>query len=120
MYKRQQGLTLIGLVIILALLIFGGFIAMKLFPIYQEAFSVKAALNGLQQEPGIEKKSPAEIKQQLWNRFYVSYVESVQKQDVTISKRDGYVISIVYEVRKPLIGNLDVVAKFDFSVDLLE
>lgn len=120
MYKRQKGLTLIGLVMILALLIFAAFIAMKLFPIYQEAFSVRTALRGLQQEPGIEQLSPAQIKQQLWNRFYVSYVESVQKSDVSISKREGYIIRVAYEVRKPLVANLDVVAKFDYSVDLLE
>ena len=83
MANKQGGLTLIGFAMILTLLIFGGFIAMKLFPIYQEYFSVVQAMKGLAQEPGIEQKTPAQVKQQLFNRLYVSYVESVDKNDVT-------------------------------------
>jgi len=33
-------------------------------------------------------------------------------------RRDGVYLRIAYEVRKPILGTLDVVAKFDRSVRL--
>ena len=117
--RKQQGITLIGFVMILVIVLFSAFIAMKLFPIYQEYFSVVTAMKGVAQEPGVQNKSPAEIRKMLFNRFYISYVESVERDDVTISKRNGYTVNISYEVRRSLVGNLDVVAKFDKTVDLL-
>ena len=117
--RKQQGITLIGFVMILAIVLFSAFIAMKLFPIYQEYFSVVTAMKGVAQEPNVQNKSPAEIRKMLFNRFYISYVESVERDDVSISKRNGYTVTIAYEVRKPLVGNLDIVAKFDKTVDLL-
>lgn len=117
--RKQQGITLIGFMIILGIVLFSAFIAMKLFPVYQEYFSVVTAMKGVAQEPNVQSKSPAEVRKMLFNRFYISYVESVERDDVTISKRNGYTVNIAYEVRKPLLGNLDIVAKFDKTVDLL-
>ena len=119
MHKRQQGITFIGFMMVMILVIFFAFIAMKLFPVYQEYFSVVQAMKGLSHEPDVAQKSPAQVKEALFNRFYISYVESVERNDVTISKKKGYTIRVQYEVRKPLMGNLDLVANFDKTVDLL-
>ena len=37
---------------------------------------------------------------------------------VEVVRQNGYFLRIAYEVRKPLVYNLDVVAKFDHSVEL--
>ena len=43
----QQGMTLIGFLIVLAVAGFGAYVGMKLFPMYQEFYSVKSSLKGL-------------------------------------------------------------------------
>lgn len=116
--KHQSGLTLIGFIMILVLVVFFGFIGLKLFPIYQEYFSVRQAMAQVQSQPGISSKSPNEIKENLFNRFYVSYVTSVKRTDVKVLRKGGIKLHVKYEVQKPLIGNLDVVAKFEETVDL--
>ena len=116
--KRQQGITLISLVMILALLGFAVFIGMKLVPVYQEYMSVVQAMNSVAAQPGISRQEANQIKQMLEKRFYVSYVESVKKSHMKISRARGYTLQIKYEVRRPLLGNLDFVAKFDKTVDL--
>ncbi|HET6603768.1 MAG TPA: DUF4845 domain-containing protein [Xanthomonadaceae bacterium] len=118
MMKRQRGLTLIGFVFVLAIAGFFAFMIMRLFPVYAEYYSVVQAMKGLQAEPGIAQKSPAIVRDLLFRRFYISYVENVKPENVRVSRRDGYTLNVKYEVRKPFVYNLDFVASFDKTVDL--
>ena len=118
MHSRQRGLTLIGFVIVLALLGFFAYVGMKLFPVYGEYYSVVQAMKGVQSEAGVAQMSPAKIEDLLFRRFYISYVESVQPENVRVLRKDGLTLHVKYEVRRPLIYNLDFVASFDKSVDL--
>ncbi len=45
--QHQKGITLIGLAIVLAILGFAAFIGIKLFPVYQEYFSVVQAMKNV-------------------------------------------------------------------------
>ena len=118
MHKKQRGLTLIGFVMVLALLGFFAYVGMKLFPVYGEYYSVVQAMKGVQSEAGVAQMSPAKIEDLLFRRFYISYVESVKPENVRVLRKDGLVLHVKYEVRRPLIYNLDFVASFDKSVDL--
>jgi hypothetical protein len=116
MKRTQRGMTLIGFIIVLALVGFFAYIAMKLVPMYSEYYAVKQALKGLQAEPGIANKDPAKIEDLFFRRLYISYAENVKPSNVTIERADGgWLMSVQYEVRKPLVANLDVVGKFEAS-----
>ena len=120
MKRKQSGLTLIGFIIVLGVVGVFAYCGMKLFPMYSEFYSVKQALKGLSAEPGIANKDPAKVKDLLFRRLYVSYAENVKPNNVKITRdSQGYVITVKYEVRRELIGNLDVVGKFEASEDLL-
>lgn len=114
----QRGITLIGLVMLLALVIFAVFIGMKLFPVYSEYYSVAQAMEQIKKQPGVAQYSPAELRSTFEKRLYISYVESVKKKDVKISRSNGYKMRVKYEVRRSLIGNLDYVAKFEKTIEL--
>ena len=119
MKRTQSGLTLVSFVIVLGVIGLFAYIAMKLVPMYSEYYAVKQALKGLQQEPGIGNREPAKIQDLFFRRLYVSYAENVKPTDVTLERMDGgWLMSVDYEVRKPLIGNLDVVGKFSTSESL--
>lgn len=116
MKRTQGGMTLIGFVIVLAVIGFAAYIGMKLVPMYSEFYAVKSALKGLKAEPGIANQAPAKIQDLFFRRLYISYSENVKPSNVTLERADGgWVMSVDYEVRKPLIGNLDVVGKFSTS-----
>lgn len=118
MLKSQRGITLIGFLIVLALAAFFFLIGAKLFPMYTEFMAVKAAMVQVQNTPGSARLSPEQVWKILDRTFYTSYVDSVQRTDVQLVRQNGYFLRIAYEVRKPLVYNLDVVAKFDHSVEL--
>lgn len=118
-HTRQRGITLIGFLMILILAGFFAFLGMRLVPTYVEYYSVTRDMAGLASEPGITTMGPEKIRDLLFRRFYVSYVESVKPQHIKLVQAgDGYDLRITYEVRKELIYNLDYVAKFDHSVEL--
>lgn len=116
--KRQQGMSFIGFMMLLGIGCFFAFIAIKLFPPYQEYLSVKQAMSSVQAQPGVSKKTPREIKSMLDSRFFASYVESVRGKDATIDRKNGNTLTMTYEVRIKMFFNIDVITKFDHTVDL--
>ena len=114
----QRGITLIGFLIVLALAGFFFLIGAKLFPMYSEYMAVKAAMVQVQNTPGSARMTPEQVWKILSRTFNISYVESVQRNNVQLVRKNGYFLRVAYEVRKPLVYNLDVVAKFDHSVEL--
>ena len=119
MKRAQGGMTLIGFLIVLAVVGLFAYIGMKLFPMYSEFYAVKQALKGLSAEPGIANTDPAKIQDLFFRRLYISYAENVKADNVKIERVDGgWNMSVDYEVRKPLMGNLDVVGKFSAAEQL--
>lgn len=116
--RRQQGLSLIGFLIVVILVGIFALVAMRLFPIYSEYYNVVGSMESLKNQPGVATKSPDEIKNLFFRRLYVNYVESVERKNVLVSRDGGLHIRVKYEVRRPMVGNLDVVASFDKTVQL--
>ena len=119
MARNQKGITLMSFVVVLVVVGFFALVAMKLFPIYNEYNNLKSVMKELSAQPDSASLTPAQINTDLNRRFDIAYIESVQKEHIKIV-RNGSVrqLNIAYEVRRPLFGNLDVVAKFDNTVTL--
>ena len=119
MKNKQRGISFIGFLVVLAVVGFAAFVGMKLFPMYQEYYAVKTAAKGLAGEPGVGDMDPSKIKDLFFRRLYINYSETVKPEHVKIERIDnGWNMKVNYEVRKPLVYNLDVVGKFDVSQDL--
>ena len=111
MRRTQSGMTLLGFILILAVAGVFIYVGMKVVPMYSEYYSVKESLKGLSLEPGINNASPDHIRAAFFRRLYVNYSENVKESDVKIERMEGgWKMKVKYEVRRPLISNLDVVA----------
>ncbi len=120
MRKQQQGMTFIGWLIVLGLIAFFAILVLRLVPSYLEYFKVESTLESLKNEPDITGKAPAEIRSLISRRFSVNDVEHVTARDVKVTRDGGRtIISIKYEVRVPIMGNVDAVTKFDKSVEIV-
>lgn len=119
MNRKQDGMTLMSFVVVLAVVGFAVYIGMKLFPMYQEYYSVRTAMKGLASEPGSGDMDPSKLQDLFFRRLYINYSENVEKSDVNFERIEGgWRMTVDYEVRRPMIGNLDVVGKFNTSQDL--
>ena len=116
--RKQRGMSIIGFILILSMVIFASFIGMKIVPVYMEYYSVVSALNGVASERGGANLSPYDLKVKVLNRLYVSYSANVKESHIKIKRANGVHLSVAYEVRTPIMGNLDAIAKFNKSVQL--
>jgi hypothetical protein len=92
---------------------------MKLFPMYQEYYAVTSAMKGLANEPGVADMDPARVQDLFFRRLYINYSENVKPQNVKFERTNGgWKMRVNYEVRRSLVGNLDVVGKFDRTQEL--
>jgi len=118
MHKKQEGITLIGFLLGLAVVGFAAVMGMKIVPMYTEYYNISKALEGVANEAGLANKTNYEIKSALFKRLQTNYVRSVSDKDIKIVRKNGVRVSVDYEVRKGLIANLDVVGRFDKEVVL--
>ena len=111
--NNQKGLTLISWIIILVFLLFQGVIAMNVLPVYITDSSVKKVLENLRNDPKAQGLTPFDMKNMVAKRLNINSVYTVTAKDITVKKARGEnVITIEYEPRGKLIGNLDYIVSF--------
>lgn len=116
---KQNGLTAISWVLILAVLAFFVLLALKLVPVYIEGYSAYSVLSSVAKEPGMAKKSYSEIKKSILRRLDINMVYNVTRDDIYISKEKNSIqIELDYEIREPFISNIDFVIAFNKKVVL--
>ena len=114
---RQKGLSFVGwmaVVAIFGLLILSFF---KVFPIYNEYFTIQSVLAGIVKAEKVDFKSKRAIWVSLEKRLAVNEIYSIKSENVTISREDGKTtITISYRTQRPYIGNLFIGGNFTESV----
>lgn len=114
--KTQSGATLLGMLIVGAMVVFVALIVMKMVPAYTEYFSVKQALKAMKQE-SLSTMNKKEISNSFDRRASTGYIEVVKGSDLIIEKTAGgdTVVSVEYQVIKPVIANVSVLIDFSAS-----
>ena len=118
MQNQQRGLTMIGFLFVAFVLVMVAMLGMKLIPAYIEFYSVKKILATMGQESDLKSKSNKEIREGFSNRANVGYVTVVKPEDLSIDRHGGVpVISVEYEFRTKVVGNISLVVDFSASSD---
>jgi len=116
----QRGMTGIGWLIVLGMLAFFVLLVLRLAPGYLEYFKVESVLDSLQQEPYLGSKTPMEIRKLLEKRMDINSIDGISAKDVIIEQKSGRtIITADYEVRVPMLGNVDAVSTFHKSVEVV-
>ena len=114
---KQQGITLIGFVFVLAFLLMVAYIGMKVVPVYISYFSVMDAINEVVAEPGIGGESTRAIRDKISKRLYVNYAEGLTPESIRVVRtRNGKEIQVNYDVTEHIAGNLSVCIHFEKSI----
>lgn len=112
--RLSRGFSMSNFLLLLALTIVVGMLAMKIVPMYMEYNSVKSSMNALSAERFDSSKA---VRDALMKRMSVNYVESVGREDISITTSDGaYVVYVDYYVDKDLVGNLSISGHFQYEV----
>lgn len=116
--KRQRGMTFLSWLLVLAIAGFFAAIALALVPIYLEHYSIKHVLAQFEYDRDLDKKTNGEIRELMKRRLKINGVyEFDVKNNLKIKRSDRQTtLQVLYEVRKPILGNVDVVVHFDETV----
>ncbi len=118
--NKQQGLTLISWLVILIMVGVMVLVGLKITPVYLEHFAVKKTLQSLKNEPLISRKPVTEIRKMLFRRLDMNSIYDLTKDEVTIKRAGGITtITIKYEERRSVVGNLSLVMDFEDKIELI-
>ena len=113
MKRKQGGMTMLGFLITLSVVILFVFCGMKVVPMYIEYYSVKKALASIANEQDTSSATKDKIRALFARHITIDYVKIIKPDMLKIEATDsGFNLTVDYERREELIANLDVVAKF--------
>ena len=117
--NKQQGMTMISLMIVMMILGFLVMCALKVGPIYMTHGQVVQALESLKSRPEIETKSKREIFTLLRKQLGINNVTVIKKEHVKITKSLDYLkVHVTYHVKEPFIKNLSLWVDFDNFIEV--
>ena len=120
--RKYQGMTLIGMLLTMAVVIIAGIVIMRIVPVYLEHYEVVNSMEALNKLPATEFSTDPSananiLKTKLLNQLYVNSIESITPEQIIISP-DGegsFLISIKYQVIRPLVANIRLLFDFEAS-----
>ena len=114
--KKQQGVSLIGMLLWGIVIVFVALVVMKLVPAYTEYFTIKKVLFDIGQDPDIKTMSNGAIRDKFVKRSLIDDIHSVKANDLDITKEGGVtVVSVDYPFQTKLIGNISLLVDFHAS-----
>ena len=117
MHARQRGISFIGFIIVLAVGGFFLYLGMKIGPSYLEFWSMRNAVDKVAAEA--PSADIGALRTAMDRQMTIDYAESYRPQFIRVQRNgDQFLLVLNYEIRKPLIYNLDFVAKFNHSAPI--
>jgi hypothetical protein len=103
----QQGLSMTGWLAVLFVVSFFITCAVKLVPLYVDAWTAQTAIENVVQDQREKTQSISAIRKALARQFIANRIEVVNAKKMKITKKKGkIVIDASYEKREPLFYNI--------------
>lgn len=116
--QKQRGMTFMGLVLIIAGIVFVAVIAMKMVPAYLEFMSVKKAIQNVASQPNFKEMKNHEIYESFNKTARIDNIDAIDAKELIITRNDlGPVVTAEYQVVVPLMGNVSALMDFYTSTD---
>jgi len=117
--RQQNGLGAIGWLSVLALIAVCALLFLKIVPTYINSMTIGSILSDMAEDPDMGSRSPGELMVTLTKRLNVNSITDVGRDEVYIERgAKSTVIELDYEVRKDLVGNIDIVLSFNKRVEI--
>jgi len=116
---KQNGLTLLGFMMVVALVCFFALVGLKLFPLYNESFAVDQSLKSVVNQPDAASMPEREIYKYFMRNANINGLSRFSERNIdeylAANKvgSDPREMYMYYEARANLFGNLDIVLVYD-------
>ena len=111
--KRQQGMSLGGLILLLGVLIFAVYIVARVFPAYMDYWQVQHIMENTLTPIGSEKLTAQEIRSRFRKELDLNNIKTITASDLLIEPtQDGYKLTAEYSVKAPFWREISLVMDF--------
>jgi hypothetical protein len=118
--KKQAGVSVIGVLVIMLLFAFFLTVLLRLVPTYMEGRNVKATINNVAEASNITM-SLGEIQKKLTSSFITNQIEGIKVKEIKVYReKRTVVIDARYEARTSLFEGIDAVLMFDDLMFVIE
>ena len=115
--SRQQGMTTLGFLILVAFVGLFAFAGIRLAPVYLNYIKVAGVLDGVYDEFDSQNPSRAAIRTSINRRFEVESVSNITDREIKVTAdSNGFLLEAQYDHMTPFIGNLYFTVRFDKKV----
>jgi hypothetical protein len=112
--KRQRGLSLVGFIVLAAIVGFVMFTTFRCVPAWTEYFSLKKVLQATANEFSVDATPPA-IRKSYETRAQIDDLP-VRGTDLEITKENGRIkLAVNYQRKVPVAGNMSLLFDFEAS-----
>jgi len=117
--KRQQGLTVISWIVVIAFLGFQVVLGLNVIPVYINDASINSMMSNLETDPTVRDKDARRLAEIIIKRLKINNIYSINKDNIVIKKtKTHYLVTIDYEPRGTLVGNLDYIVTFHHEAEV--
>ena len=121
--KHQEGITFIGILVILGMLGCFFLFGLRAFPLYTEHFAIKQAMKGVASQPYKSRNSIAKVRRLLLKNLDINHVYTFNSKNIkkvsTLKKKKGkQILYFKHTESKRLFGDLYLTLKIDESLEL--
>ena len=114
MRSRQTGLGMIQWAAIIGVAGLLGVCAFRLLPVYLDHMTIRQVVKNAATDPASRDMSASEIRHSMQGAFITNRIETIKLKDIKFTTdRSMIIMDASYEVRVPLIYNVDAVVKFE-------
>jgi hypothetical protein len=106
----QRGLSLLGLIVLGVILVFGALMTLKVFPTVTEYLAIKRAV----QKARSDGSDPPSIRAAFDRAAAIDDITSISGKDLQVVRESGgnYAVSFAYEKRIPLAGPASLLLEY--------
>ncbi|ELS27980.1 DUF4845 domain-containing protein [Metapseudomonas furukawaii] len=113
--RKQKGMSVLGWLLVLAVVAFLASTAFKVIPHYLDFFSLEKIITSVETEKALEIRTIPDFYSHVSKGLQVNGIRDLDLRDaltVTLENNE-FQAHLKYEKREPLIENLDLVVRFD-------
>ena len=111
---RQRGLTILGFILVAAVVIIFAMVGFRVVPSYIEYNSVKKALEDTMRGGSVDPNNQQAFRAELTRRLQTSYVENVKAADAIIQRSGNQLTAeLSWERRLHMFGNAYILLEFE-------
>jgi hypothetical protein len=127
---KQQGITLIGMVLTIVVVVLSAIVLMRVVPVFIQHYSIVHSIKSLNETP-VSTLSDDSInnvmilRRSLTKRLDINGIDDLKEDQLTISPEDGsegqnkYKVHLQYQVTRPLLYNMSLLFDFNDTIEVL-